>query len=40
MSEQVQAAETAVDVHLPATAAVAAPASPFTERQIEQVRYR
>jgi hypothetical protein len=36
MSEQVQAAETAADVHVPAATAVAAPASPFTERQIEQ----
>ena len=42
MSEEVQAAEPAADVHLPATATAHPPAtaevaaSPFTERQIDQ----
>jgi hypothetical protein len=35
MSEQVQVAEHAADVHQPATT-VAVPAEPFTEQQIEQ----
>jgi hypothetical protein len=36
MSEQVQAAEHAAEGHSPAAAAVAVPAVPFSERQIEQ----
>ncbi len=36
MSEQVQAAEQAADVHLPDPAAVAVPAAPFSQQQIDQ----
>ena len=36
MSEQVQATEHVAEGHSPATAAVVAPAVPFSERQIEQ----
>ena len=36
MSEQVQVPEQAADVHAPAAAAVAVPAVPFTEKQIDQ----
>lgn len=36
MSEQVQAAHEAANVHPPDTAAVAVPAVPFTEQQIDQ----
>jgi hypothetical protein len=36
MSEQVQAPAQAADVHAPAAVAVAVPAVPFTEQQIDQ----
>jgi hypothetical protein len=36
MSEQVQVAEHAADVHSPATAVAEVPAVPFSEQQIEQ----
>jgi hypothetical protein len=36
MSEQVQAPVQAADVHAPAAAAVAVPAVPFSEKQIDQ----